>query len=414
MGINKRILTALTAAAAALTVFAGCADKTDDTSSAEDREAVKNAGVMRDLTAQQYADDMGIGINLGNTFEAFWENKNNKSTGSSTIGADTPYDYETCWGAVITTEECIHGMKEAGFSTVRIPVYWGNMMEDDGNYTISEDYITRVEEVADWVIEEGMYAVINIHHYDAFLIKNKDKEEVLEITGKLWTQIAEHFKDKSDYLIFEGFNESLGENKTEYDADGNEKKSRGWENSDEAYDYVNSMNKVFVDSVRQTGGNNEKRLLIVSGYWTNIDKTTSDKFVIPEDTVPDKLMVSVHYVDNAMYWTNKIGGEEWKEYTASQTDLLKKAFIDKGIPVFLGEQTSRYEPERILSDAETTESSALMGYEMKNALDNGFVPVLWDVNNNFYSRTENKIISSEDEKVIQELAGKTEEKDNAA
>ena len=36
---------------------------------------------------------------------------------------------------------------------------------------------------------------------------------------------------------------------------------------------------------------------------------------MPEDTASDRLMVSVHYVDNAMYWSKKIGGQEWLDYT---------------------------------------------------------------------------------------------------
>ena len=40
-------------------------------------------------------------------------------------------------------------------------------------------------------------------------------------------------------------------------------------------------------------GNNSERVLIVSGYWTNIDNTTAPDFVMPEDTASDRLMVSV-------------------------------------------------------------------------------------------------------------------------
>jgi len=209
-----------------------------------------------DLTAMTAAKEMGIGINLGNTFEAFWQDENNLTTGAQTIGENTPQNYETCWGAVVTTEECIHGMKEAGFNTVRIPVYWGNMMADDGEYTINEEYISRVQEVVDWCLKENMYAIINIHHYDEFLIKHHDKEEVLKAAAHVWEQVAEHFKNYSDSLIFEGFNEALGTPPNEGD----------WaERSDDAYSYVNDMNQVFVDTVRKSGGKNAKRVLIVSG-----------------------------------------------------------------------------------------------------------------------------------------------------
>lgn len=400
----RRILAAVCACALCVGAMGGCSkseeeqgDKQTD-SQGETSGGGKSGGVMRDLSASEYADEMGIGINLGNTFDAYWENKTNVTTGASTIGANTPQDYEKCWGAVETTRECIDGMKEAGFSTLRIPVYWGNMMEDDGKYEINGDYIARVAEVADWALEDGMYVVINIHHFDGYLIDNKSKEEVLEITGKLWTQIGEYFEGYSDYLVFEGFNEAVGSHREEDNF-----------SEDEIYDYVNALNQTFVDSVRATGGNNEKRLLVASGYWTNIDNTTKPAFVMPTDSAKDKLMVSVHYIDNVMYWTNQIGGEQWKNYTESQCELLKTAFIDKGIPVFLGEQTAKYEAERIVEGAEISDSSELMKYEMSKALDYGFVPVLWDVNDNFYSRTECKIKSDSDAAAIGELVKKAAE-----
>ena len=350
-----------------------------------------------DLTAMTAAKEMGIGINLGNTFEAFWQDENNLTTGAQTIGENTPQNYETCWGAVVTTEECIHGMKEAGFNTVRIPVYWGNMMADDGEYTINEEYISRVQEVVDWCLKENMYAIINIHHYDEFLIKHHDKEEVLKAAAHVWEQVAEHFKNYSDSLIFEGFNEALGTPPNEGD----------WaERSDDAYSYVNDMNQVFVDTVRKSGGKNAKRVLIVSGYWTNIDNTTNEKYLMPTDTVPDKLMVSVHYIDNAIYWTNQVGGERWLEYSTEQCELLKNRFTANNIPVFVGECTSIYTPDHLAGDAEHTDSSDCLQIILDMATDYGFVPVLWDVNDNFYSRTEYKIKSDADQTVITEVAGR--------
>ena len=103
---------------------------------------VKPAASDDIITATQMAEEMGIGLNLGNTMEAY------NSGGCGTIeynwipvcGSDTPSDYEKQWGAVITTQEIIDGIKAAGFDTVRIPIFWGNMMENDGTYTINPDY----------------------------------------------------------------------------------------------------------------------------------------------------------------------------------------------------------------------------------------------------------------------------------
>lgn len=385
---KKKILSLMIAAVFCMLSLAACGDNSQD------------GGITRsNKTAMDYAKEMGVGINLGNTFESFWSDENNETTGAQIIGENAPYNYETCWGAVYTSENAIKGMKDAGFNTVRIPVYWGNMMENDGKYVISDEYFDRIQEVIDYCRDNDLYVIINIHHYDGFLINNKTKEEVLDITENLWTQIAERYIDYPDYVVFEGFNESLGSHREE----------DNFTNS-EIYDYVNEMNQTFVSAVRATGGNNAERVLIVSGYWTNIDNTTKDLFKMPADSAVDRLMVSVHYIDNACYWTNKIGGTYWEEYSTAQCELLKKAFTDKGIPVFVGECTSIYEAERFASDAEYTESSACLEYILDMAVDYGFVPVLWDVNDNFYSRTENKIKSDSDQGVITRIAEKIAEK----
>lgn len=387
-----RLRAAFAAAVICMGMLAsGCSDEEKFSSEYDD-------GKMRsDMTAMDYAQEMGVGINLGNTMEAYWEDNSNKTSGASLIGEDTPQDYEKCWGAVVTTQECIDGMRDAGFNTVRVPVYWGNMMEDDGKYTINKEYMDRVQEIVEYCRKADLYVVINVHHYDAFLIKNKDKEEVIKATKIIWEQIAERFKGYSDHLIFEGFNEALGtvpEGTTL--------------SEEEIYDYVNDMNQAFVDTVRKTGGNNKNRILIASGYWTNIDNTTKDSFIMPEDSAEDRMMVSVHYIDNACYWSNNIGGAYWLNYSKKQCQLLEDAFSSRDIPVFVGECTSIYESERIASDASVTESSDCLETILGMAADYDFIPVLWDVNANFYSRTEYKIRSESDQEVIAEIAERIE------
>lgn len=382
----KQALSVLSAAALSLGILASCG-KSDSSAGQEKKREFK------DMTAQEYVSEMGIGENLGNTFESYFSEPKLKDSGSKKIGENKPLDYETCWGAVETTKEVIDGMKEAGFSTVRVPVYWGNMMKNDGQFNIDPDYMARVKQVVDWIIDDDLYCVVNIHHYDEFIIKNKPQDEALAVFKTVWTQIAEEFKDYDHHLIFEGYNENVGTTREE---------DRYTE--DQIYDYVNALNQTFVDAVRATGGNNPKRLLIASGYWTNIDNTTKDKFKMPTDTAENKLMISVHYIDNAMYWTNKIGGQEWKDYSKSQCELLKAAFTDKGIPVFVGETTSIYDGERFLPDADVKTSSECLEYILTMAHDYGFITVLWDVNDNFYSRTEYKIKSETDAAVIKKIA----------
>ena len=351
------------------------------------------------VTAAQMAQEMGIGLNLGNTMDAY------NSGGCETVdytwipvcGGNTPNDYERQWGAPTTTQECIDGVKAAGFDTIRIPVFWGNMMVNDGTYTIHPDYMARVREIVDYAQNAGLYTVINIHHFDEFIIRRNSLEDCEEIFTTLWTQIAEEFIDYPYTLVFEGYNEYLGG--SQFDESGmlvEPEKS-------EAYELVNTLNQTFVDAVRATGGNNSERVLIVSGYWTNIDLTTASEFIVPEDKAEDRLMVSVHYVDNAVYWSNKVGGQDWLDYIDSQCALLKNAFTDKGIPVFLGETTGIYPRSNFAEDAIYTDSTECLEIVLNKLNEHGFVPVLWDTSNNFYSRTSCMIKDEADRALISRL-----------
>ena len=386
----KKIVSAALLSAIMLTTGCGAA------ASAESNNAQKP------ISAQEIAKNMGIGLNLGNTMEAYNASGCEKITYEwiPVVGANTPRDYETYWGAVETTQEVIDGIKAEGFNTVRIPVFWGNMMKNDGTYTIDPDYIARVKEIVDYCRNDGLYTVINIHHFDEFIIRRNSTEECSKIFNHLWTQIAEYFKDYPYTLVFEGYNEYLGGN--QFDENGNLAELP----KKDAYEMTNTLNQTFVDAVRATGGNNAERVLIVSGYWTNIDNTTAPDFVMPDDTVSDRLMVSVHYVDNMMYWINKIGGEGWLKYTDSQIDLLDKAFLSKNIPVFMGETSAGYPASNFDSAAVHKDSSECVKIVLDKLTDKGIVPVIWDTNDNFYSRTEYRIKSDSDRVVIKEISEK--------
>lgn len=352
------------------------------------------------VTATQMAQEMGIGLNLGNTMDAYNSGGCEKAdyTWIPVCGGNTPYDYERQWGAPTTTKECIDGIKAAGFDTIRIPVFWGNMMVNDGTYTIHPDYMARVREIVDYAQEAGLYTVINIHHFDEFIIRRNSLEDCQEIFTTLWTQIANEFIDYPYSLVFEGYNEYLGGG--QFDENGKLTDPE----KPEAYKLVNTLNQTFVDVVRATGGNNSERVLIVSGYWTNIDLTTADEFIVPEDTAEDRLMVSVHYVDNAVYWSNRVGGRDWLDYIDSQCALLKEAFTDKGLSVFVGETTGIYPRSNFAADAIHTDSTECLGIVLDKLGEHGFVPVLWDTNNNFYSRTACMIKNEADRALISRLS----------
>lgn len=284
--------------------------------------------------AWQMAERFGIGWNLGNHFDAH----NNGVSG------------ETFWGNPKATQTTFNKLKAAGFKTVRIPVTWLGHIGEAPDYKIEEAWLDRVAEVVGYAEAAGLNAIINIHHdggdskYWLDIINAAKNAEVQkQIVGQvsaMWTQIAEKFKDKGDFLVFEAFNEihdgkwGWGANRT----DGGKQ-----------YACLNEWNQAFVDAVRAVGGENEDRILGIPAYCTNTD-IAIESLVLPEDSATDRLMVSVHCYDPSEY-TLTAKYSEWGHTAASgkkvagnnESDLKKtfeklyRNYISEGIPVYLGE-----------------------------------------------------------------------------
>lgn len=290
--------------------------------------------VRTDNLAWAISDKLGIGWNLGNHMDAY-------NNGVSS---------ETAWGNPKATQATFDGLKKVGFSTVRIPVTWLGHIGEAPDYKIDEAWLERVAELVGYAEKAGLNAIVNIHHdgseskywlniTQAAINAETQKQILAQITA-MWTQIAEKFKDKGDFLIFEAFNE-IHDGKWGW---GENRKDGG-----KQYHCLNEWNAAFVRAVRSTGGKNAERLLGVPAYCTNVD-ICIDSFVMPDDTAKDKLMISVHCYDPSEYClTAKYN--EWghtaannKKVPGDNEEDLKKVFekiythyISKGIPVYLGE-----------------------------------------------------------------------------
>lgn len=268
---------------------------------------------FRVLSAQEMVEEMGAGWNLGNTMDGH--------TGF------TPN--ETLWQHVETTKQVINTVHDNGFNTVRIPVTWGTMIDDENGYEINDKWLSRVQDIVDYCVEQDMYVIVNIHHDGAeqtgwLRIASDDFDSVKEKYEAVWKQIAQRFKDYDEHLIFESMNEVTGPgNNIQFDMDR-----------------VMELNQVFVDTVRGTGSNNAYRWLSVPGRYTNITNTTQYDFRLPEDTVENRLFLSVHYynwlfglAENTTYteWTKEMTDELVAEFAQ-----LEK-FTSQGVPVIVGE-----------------------------------------------------------------------------
>lgn len=340
---------------------------------------------MRDMTTMELVQDMGIGINLGNTFEACGD-------WITEWGDATPSAYETAWGSPVITREIIQGMADEGFGVVRVPVAWSNMMED--NYTISPAYDARIHEIVDWVIEADMYCIINIHWDGGWVNTFPDnKDECMRRYETMWTQIADSFKDYDDRLMFESQNEELGWESVWNPWGGTEGKA-------ESYGLVNEINQKFVDVVRSSGSNNPQRHLLISGYNTGFDRTCDPLFKMPDDPA-NRMAVSVHYYsppgfaileDQDASWAKARStwgtAEDFQELYA-QMDMMKTNFIDKGIPVIIGEYgcpTKGKEPDSV---------RLFLSSVCKAAYERQLCPVLWSTPGGHYNRETCKLEDQE-------------------
>lgn len=379
----KAVISAVTATA--MLVSAGGWKKADTALGANDN-------TMRDMTTMDIIEDMGIGINLGNTFE---------SSGQwiDDWGDGTPNAYETAWGSPTVTKELIQGYANEGFGVVRVPVAWSNMMSDDGNYTIHPDYIARVKEVIGWALDADLYVIMNLHWDGGWLEEiPTNYDECMKKYSAIWTQLSDEFRDYGDYLMFESQNEELGWSSVWNQWGGTTGK-------DVSYGYVNAINQEFVDIVRSSGGNNEKRHLLISGYNTDITLTCDSLFKMPEDPA-GRCAVSVHYYTPAGFailtedasWGK--ASSTWgtdAEYAElnSNMDKLVSRFTSKGVPVIIGEYGCPKENKEEASVRRFI--SAVAEASMSRG---GICPVLWDVTDLHYSRKNYKMTDSELQKEL--------------
>ncbi|MBQ7132042.1 MAG: cellulase family glycosylhydrolase [Oscillospiraceae bacterium] len=278
-----------------------------DVTGIDDFDAIEYDG-----SANEFVANMGFGWNLGNSLDSYFE-------GSGIAG-------ETGWSNPIVTQALIQAVKGYGFSTIRVPVTWMEHMESDG--TIQTTWMQRVNTVVDYAIDEGMYVILNTHWDcsdgdESWISDYATDSSVLSKYQYVWEQIGEHFIEYDEHLIFEGMNE-VGFNNV---------------STTQGYTLLNNLNCKFVDTVRAQGGWNAERLLLISGYWTDINETCSmlQYVTLPDD---DFIAMSVHYYTPAAFCIN---GTQTTWYASDTTTLqtqfakMNTNFVEKGIPVIVGE-----------------------------------------------------------------------------
>jgi len=319
-------------------------------------------------TAAQLAANMKLGWNIGNTLEA---------TGG-----------ETAWGNPKVTKALIDLVKANGFNAIRIPCSWNQNLANATTAQIKADWLARVKEVVQYCIDNNMYVIVNIHWDGGWLENNCTEASKVANNAKqkaFWEQIATSLRGFDEHLLFASANEPNVENATQMAV-------------------LNSYHQTFIDAVRSTGGKNAYRTLVVQGPSTDIDKTNKLMLTLPTDTIANRMMVEVHYYTP---W-NFCGMEKdetwgkmfyyWGANYHSTTDTsrnatlgeeadldklfksMKTQFVDKGIPVVLGEFGAIRRTTLTGNDLTLHLNSRAyyLKYVVKQAKANGLIPFYWD------------------------------------
>ena len=381
----------------------------------------KDNGLMRDnMNSAKFMQEMGLGWNYGNSLEQAVDTS--KMTEDELAKVDVNY-CETSANNIALTQKNVDELKRYGFKNIRIPVAWSNLMEisEDKMTYINKDYLQRVEEVINYCLNDGLYAIVNIHYdgdwWGQFGDEDKEiRKQAWARYEQIWTQLSERYKDYSDLLVFESANEELGDRLNDDWRNRSTNPKTGVLTVDEQYETLNEINQKFVDIVRASGGNNEKRYLLIAGYSTNIERTCDDRFKMPNDTIEEngvsKLSVSVHYYTP---W-NYCGGSEYHqgegdaprlfdwgtdEQIASMhqdIDAMSK-FTEKGYGVIIGE----YGVQTSAADGIPTYLKEVAKY----AIEKGMVPVLWD-NGTWFDRENSRVAFDNVAQAIIDVTGSTE------
>ena len=333
-------------------------------------------------TAMEIVNNMGIGYNLANTFDCFDDTNSGK--------IKNPIDQITLWGNSFPTKKMISNIKKNGFNTIRLPVTWMHFIDNSDN--IKPEWMSSVKKVVNLIIKQKIYCILNIHGDSkaGFWLYNgmKSKDKYVN----LWTQIANEFKNYNEYLIFESMSD------IEYPSDPN-------------YMEILNLNQIFIDTIRNSGGKNGDRLLLIAGVNKDIIRTYSSEYKMPIDP-SNKFAISLHYYDpnqftkepddNPWSWkddkgvTNIIiplthwGHEIDYKDMFTNFESIKKVFLDKEIPVVIVEISVITEQKK---EKESIRSFLYFAFSMSVSY-NGIMSCLYDTSNkglmNYYNRENDK------------------------
>ncbi|MEO7495752.1 MAG: cellulase family glycosylhydrolase [Massilia sp.] len=322
-------------------------------------------------SATQLAAKMKLGTNIGNTMEAW---------GCNPAG-------ETCWGQPLVSAAYVKLVKDSGLDAIRIPVSW-DQYADQTTGKISDVWLNRVKQVVQYAVDNGLYAIVNIHWDGGWLESNFSQEKKDAVNAKqkaYWEQIATQLRDFDEHVLFASANEPAAETPA-------------------AIAVLQTYHQTFVNAVRSTGGKNAYRVLVIQAPRTDIDLAANSWDALPTDTIAGRQMAEVHYYPWSFtlqgedadysqvfcYWgkdfhsttdTYRNSTREEEDFTDAQFAKMKTKFADKGIPVVLGEFGAMLRTQPPCADLPLHRASrAYYGqYVTQSALAHGMLPFYWEI-----------------------------------
>lgn len=306
---------------------------------------------MRDISSMELVAEMGVGWNMGNSFDVRNSDK-------------------TVWGNPLPLSTHISAVKEMGFETLRIPVTWNFNMLEQAPFTVEIPYLARVKRIVDAGLQNDMHVIINTHHDDWIIPTEAEGPKVKERLASLWMQIGNHFIEYGDKLIFEVMNEPRH-------IDTAEEWSGG---TAEGRKVLNEFHQVCVDAIRATGNNNSKRHIMVSTYAASTTPNAFADLIIPDDP---NIIVSIHsyfpwsFAGQDAGGTNNWGSEADKAALDRELDRIKERWVtQENRPVILGEWGAK-------DKNNLSTRVSYVDYYANGAVDRGLVPIIWDDGGNF-------------------------------
>lgn len=282
-----------------------------------------SADAARPGSLQATVNALQPGWNMGNTFDSW--------------GCGPERDNETCWLNPKVTRQFLKVLKQQGYRSLRLPVTWFEHQGPAPDHLIEPAYLARVQQVVDWALAENFYVILNMHHdTSGYIVRMPvDHDAVLAQYQATWRQLAAAFRSAPHKLFLESLNEP--------------RFSDDWGlDTPEFFTYLNELNTSFVQIVRESGGRNATRPLLLSTLTGSVSQPRLDQLRATITALRDpNIIATVHYYgfysfsinrDNYTTFEAKPGQQpSTKGDIIDSFDRVHDTFVARGIPVIVGE-----------------------------------------------------------------------------